>query len=149
MPLSNSNTSADTDVKCATLRTVLGRIGDKWSLYVLDHLHSRPKRFNEIKRGIDGISQRMLTLTLRSLERDGLVLRNVQSTKPVQVDYLLTELGHSLLGSVKALICWTETHWEDIHHARSRFDDAGEPEAFVSYYRDGKRWLANQTDRGR
>src|SRR3954454_14208636 len=85
-------------------------------------LKDGPRRFNELKRGICGISQRMLTLTLRGLERDGLVTRTMFPTIPPRVDYALTRLGRTLLDPVRALAAWAETNREDIQAARDRFD---------------------------
>jgi DNA-binding HxlR family transcriptional regulator len=82
---------------CRAVADVLARVGDKWTVYVVGHLRGGPMRFNEIRRAIGGISQRMLTLTLRGLERDGLVTRTVYPTIPPRVDYELTELGRTLI----------------------------------------------------
>ncbi len=140
MSLSRSNVAEDTEEMYAAVREVMARVGDKWSLYVMDSLRDQPQRFNELKRGLDGISQRMLTLTLRGLERDGLVLRKVYSTRPFQVEYALTDLGRTLLESARALACWAEKHWEDIHGARTRFDAANEAQVSTGHYRNGKPW---------
>ncbi len=91
-----------TDV-CPAVNTILSRIGDKWSVLIVMELSGGPRRFNEIKRDVAGISQRMLTLTLRGLERDGLVARKVYDTVPPKVEYSLTALGRSLQGPVMAL----------------------------------------------
>src|SRR5215813_13107849 len=91
---------------CRGVASVLSRVGDKWSVFVIMMLGDGPKRFNELKRQIGGISQRMLTLTLRGLERDGLVTRTVFPTIPPRVDYTLTALGRSLLDPVNALSDW-------------------------------------------
>lgn len=109
---------------CAAVRDIIGRIGDKWSVYLIKLLADGSLRFNEIKRSIDGISQRMLTLTLRSLERDGLVTRSVHPTVPPRVEYALTELGRTLLEPVQALAAWAAERREDIQAARDRFDRA-------------------------
>jgi DNA-binding HxlR family transcriptional regulator len=101
---------------------VLARVGDKWSVLIVMLLGDGPKRFNEIKRLVGGISQRMLTLTLRGLERDGLVTRTVFATVPPRVDYELTDLGRSLWTPVEALGLWARTHQEEIEAARQRFD---------------------------
>jgi DNA-binding HxlR family transcriptional regulator len=103
----------------------LNRIGDKWSVYVVSILGDGPKRFSELKRTIDGISQRMLTLTLRGLERDGLVTRTVFPTVPPRVDYELTPLGRTLLPPVMALAAWAKANGEQIYAARERFDARG------------------------
>jgi DNA-binding HxlR family transcriptional regulator len=101
---------------------VLSRVGDKWSVLVIMLLSDGPRRFNEIKRMVGGISQRMLTLTLRGLERDGLVTRTVFPTIPPRVDYELTELGHSLRQPVEALGQWVMAHLGEIDAARRHFD---------------------------
>ncbi|WP_150240986.1 winged helix-turn-helix transcriptional regulator [Nocardiopsis quinghaiensis] len=106
---------------CA-IRDVLDRIGDKWSVLVVVELAGGPRRFRELQRAIDGISQRMLTLTVRRLERDGLVLRTVYPTVPAQVDYRLTETGASLTHLVRALADWSLTHRSAIAEARHRYD---------------------------
>src|SRR4030095_14025682 len=91
---------------CRAVSDILARIGDKWSVLIISRLGEGPRRFNEIKRMIGGISQRMLTLTLRNLERDGLIRRNGTPTVPPRVDYALTDLGCDLLGPVSALGDW-------------------------------------------
>jgi DNA-binding HxlR family transcriptional regulator len=107
---------------CRAVSGVLARVGDKWSVLIVMLLGDGPKRFNEIKRLVGGISQRMLTLTLRGLERDGLVTRTVFATVPPRVDYELTDLGRSLWAPVEALGLWARTHQEEIETARERFD---------------------------
>jgi DNA-binding HxlR family transcriptional regulator len=107
---------------CRAVNTVLARVGDKWSVLIVAMLGDGPKRFNEIKRMVGGISQRMLTLTLRGLERDGLVTRTVYPTVPPRVDYELTELGHSLWKPVEALGAWARQNQVEIAAARLRFD---------------------------
>jgi DNA-binding HxlR family transcriptional regulator len=107
---------------CRAVSTVLARIGDKWSVLIVALLGDGPKRFNEIKRLVGGISQRMLTLTLRGLERDGLVKRTVFATVPPRVDYELTALGRSLWEPVAALGDWAKAHQGEIATARQRFD---------------------------
>jgi len=107
---------------CRGVATVLSRVGDKWSVLVIMLLGDRPRRFNELKRMIGGISQRMLTLTLRGLERDGLVTRTVFPTVPPRVDYELTDLGRGLSEPVKALGAWAHEHQPDIETARQNFD---------------------------
>lgn len=107
---------------CLAVRDVLHRVGDKWSVLVVSMLRERPLRFSELRRTIDGISQRMLTLTLRGLERDGLVVRTVTPTVPARVDYELTALGRTLLDPVLALAAWAEGHRREIALARARFD---------------------------
>ena len=107
---------------CRAVSAVLARVGDKWSVLVIMLLGEGPRRFNEIKRMVGGISQRMLTLTLRGLERDGLVTRTVFATVPPRVDYELTPLGRSLGEPVAALGLWARTHQVDIAAAQRRFD---------------------------
>lgn len=115
---------------CLAAREVLSRVGDKWSVFVISLLGDGPKRFSEIKRTIEGISQRMLTLTLRGLERDGLVTRTVFATVPPRVDYELTPLGATLLPPVRALATWAQAHRYEIQQARDRFD-ARDPKALA------------------
>lgn len=107
---------------CRGVAAILARVGDKWSVFVIMMLGDGPKRFNELKRLVGGISQRMLTLTLRGLERDGLVTRTVFPTIPPRVDYELTDLGRGLKEPVKALGEWAMQHQHQIETARSRFD---------------------------
>lgn len=105
------------------IRDVLDRVGDKWSVLVIVELANGPRRFRELQRAFDGISQRMLTLTVRRLERDGLVLRTIYPTVPARVDYRLTETGTSLTHLVKALADWSLAHRDSIAHARQTYDD--------------------------
>jgi DNA-binding HxlR family transcriptional regulator len=107
---------------CRAVSSVLARVGDKWSVLIIVLLGDGTKRFNEIKRLVGGISQRMLTLTLRGLERDGLVTRTIYPTIPPRVDYELTDSGRSLWQAVQPLAQWAHGHVSDIHQARSRFD---------------------------
>ncbi|UMG93761.1 helix-turn-helix domain-containing protein [Nocardioides sp. TF02-7] len=104
------------------MRQILDRIADKWSLLVIALLQRRTMRFNELRREIDGISQRMLTVTLRHLERDGLVCRTVHAEVPPRVEYHLTDLGCTLLDIIQPLVDWTEEHQHQIAHARAEFD---------------------------
>lgn len=104
------------------VREVLNRVGDKWSILVVTLLNDGPRRFSDLKRAIEGISQRMLTLTLKGLERDGLVTRTVFPTIPPRVDYALTRLGKTLLEPVVALARWAEKNRFQIQEARDRFD---------------------------
>ena len=108
---------------CRAVSSVLARVGDKWSVLIIVLLGDGPKRFNEIKRIVGGISQRMLTLTLRGLERDGLVKRTQFPTIPPRVDYELTELGRSLWEAVKPLGQWAQGHVRHITRARAAFDE--------------------------
>jgi DNA-binding HxlR family transcriptional regulator len=107
---------------CRAVNSVLARVGDKWSVLIITLLGNGKQRFNEIKRMVDGISQRMLTLTLRGLERDGLVKRTIYPTIPPRVEYELTELGRSLRCAVVPLGKWATEHVGDIHTARETFD---------------------------
>ena len=107
---------------CRAVSDVLARVGDKWSVLVVSRLGDGPLRFNELRRSIGGISQRMLTLTLRGLERDGLITRTVFPTVPPRVDYALTALGRDLLGPVSALGAWAIHNQPKIARARETFD---------------------------
>jgi DNA-binding HxlR family transcriptional regulator len=111
---------------CRTISTLLSRIGDKWTVLVVSTLGEGPRRFNELRREIPSVSQRMLTLTLLNLERDGIVSRTVTPTIPPRVDYELTNLGHSLLKPITALAEWALQNVEAIHEAQSRFDSEHE-----------------------
>ncbi|MFE6862926.1 winged helix-turn-helix transcriptional regulator [Nocardia sp. NPDC057668] len=104
------------------VRQILDRVADKWSLLVIALLEERTLRFSELKYKIDGVSQRMLSRTLRQLERDGLVERTVYPTVPPRVDYALTPLGASLHTTIKALVTWTEAHQNQIAAARDNYD---------------------------
>ncbi len=107
---------------CRSTADVLMLVGDKWSVLVVVMLGNGPRRFNELKRAVNGISQRMLTLTLRGLERDGLVTRTVFPTIPPRVDYELTELGRSLFGPISALGAWAIENRAAMDRARAAFD---------------------------
>src|SRR2546430_1132028 len=109
---------------CRAVGEILSRVGDKWTVLVVGVLGDGPKRFSEVRRALGSISQRMLTLTLRALERDGLVTRTVTPTIPPRVDYALTRLGHSLLEPVSSLGLWARQNRSAIHDARRRFDVA-------------------------
>lgn len=109
---------------CAAVAPVLARVGDKWSVLIVRALGGGPRRFNDLKRDIGGISQRMLSLTLRGLERDGLVTRTVFATVPPRVDYALTDLGRSLWEPVEALGAWAQRHHATIAAAQRRYDGA-------------------------
>jgi DNA-binding HxlR family transcriptional regulator len=104
------------------VRDVLDRIGDKWSILMIMTLATRPQRFSELHRAVRDISKRMLTQTLRDLERDGLITRHVFPTKPPSVEYRLSPLGRSLLEPMAGLIDWADRRYSDIHEARARFD---------------------------
>lgn len=108
---------------CRAVSSVLARVGDKWSVLIIVLLGDGTKRFNEIKRMVGGISQRMLTLTLKGLERDGLVTRAFFPTIPPRVEYSLTELGRSLRRAVEPLGLWARVHVKDIESARTGFDE--------------------------
>jgi DNA-binding HxlR family transcriptional regulator len=110
---------------CRAVSEVLSRIGDKWTVLVVSTLGDGPKRFNELRHALGSISQRMLTLTLRALERDGLVTRTVFPTVPPRVVYELTRLGLSLLEPVNALGLWARKNRSAIQQARQRFDTVG------------------------
>ncbi len=107
---------------CRAISDILARVGDKWSVLVVTRLGPGSLRFNELRRAIGGISQRMLTLTLRGLERDGLVTRTVTPSVPPRVDYALTALGRDLLQPVSALGDWAMRHQAKIARAREAFD---------------------------
>ena len=111
---------------CRTISTLLSRIGDKWTVLVVQTLGGGSKRFNELRREIPSVSQRMLTLTLRNLERDGLVKRTVTPTIPPRVDYELTALGHSLQKPICALARWALDNVGPIHEAEAKFDSRRE-----------------------
>jgi DNA-binding HxlR family transcriptional regulator len=106
---------------CPT-REVLNRIGNKWSILVVRLLRKGPKRFNELRGLLDGISQRMLTLTLRGLERDGIVKRMITPTVPPRVDYELTSMGRSLLKPIMAMAVWSDENRAAIQESRKRYD---------------------------
>jgi DNA-binding HxlR family transcriptional regulator len=108
--------------QCLAVREVLDRVGDKWSVLIVGLLGDGSKRFSELRRSIEGISQRMLTLTLRGLERDGLVTRTVTPTIPPRVDYQLTASGRTLLEPITSLAEWSEKNRVVIQEARNRFD---------------------------
>jgi DNA-binding HxlR family transcriptional regulator len=118
-----------TDPVCRTISTLLSRIGDKWTVLVVQTLAEGPRRFNELRREIPSVSQRMLTLTLRNLERDGIVNRTVTPSIPPRVDYELTELGMSLQKPICGLAGWARDHVSEIHDARARFDSEQDAKA--------------------
>ncbi len=129
---------------CARVAPILSRIGDKWTILVVMLLGGGPMRFNELRRRIGGISQRMLTLTVRGLERDGFVTRTVFPTIPPRVDYELTALGRSLLAPIEHLGSWTMENISLIEDAQRRFDqaagkqpvdDPSEPAALMNFFR--------------
>jgi DNA-binding HxlR family transcriptional regulator len=104
------------------VRSILDRIGDKWAIYVVDRLGQGPRRFSELRRGIDGITSRMLTVTLRGLERDGILTRTVHAAVPPRVDYELTPLGETLRDTIGQLVAWAEAHITEIEAAQSDYD---------------------------
>ncbi|MGH7003353.1 MAG: winged helix-turn-helix transcriptional regulator [Alphaproteobacteria bacterium] len=120
---------------CTAVHHILARVGDKWTVLVVSHLGNGSMRFNELRRTINGISQKMLTSTLRGLERDGFVTRTVFPTIPPRVDYALTDLGRDLLVPVKALGDWAIENEQRVSQARAQFDaayrDAGERPSFA------------------
>jgi DNA-binding HxlR family transcriptional regulator len=128
MSLSIKDLPHDTGA-CPAVREVLNRIGDKWSVQIVRLLGERPHRFSELRRSIEGISQRMLTLTLRGLERDGLVTRTIEPSIPPKVEYALTDLGRTLLVPVYALAQWAVDHRFSIHAAQQKYDSANAREA--------------------
>ena len=107
---------------CQGVNDILGLVGDKWTVQVVIALLERPRRFNDLKRQVDGISQQMLTRTLKALERDGMVDRAVRATTPPQVDYSLTALGLSLSTAVRQLADWAVAHRDDIRENRLHFE---------------------------
>lgn len=117
----------DEDV-CPQVLQILGVIGDKWSILVVGQLRDGTLRFGELHRAVTGISQRMLTLTLRQLERDGLLTRTVYAAVPPRVEYTLTELGSTLLDAATALGNWATVHREEIGENRRRYDDTHPPQ---------------------
>ena len=104
-------------------RQVLKRVGDKWTVLIIGILERGTIRFGSLRREVEGISQKMLTQTLRNLERDGLIKREVFAEVPVRVQYSLTEMGRSLIPVLKPLIQWSEAHLVEIEKAQQRFDD--------------------------
>jgi DNA-binding HxlR family transcriptional regulator len=116
---------------CRAVADVLARVGDKWTVYIVKLLADGPMRFNEMRRAVSAISQRMLSLTLRGLERDGLVTRTVTPSIPPRVDYELTPLGLTLIEPIKALGAWAIANRMQVEAARSAFDKANAGSAAV------------------
>ena len=114
------------DAARCPIRDVLDRLGDKWTTLILIALAVRARRFSELHRAVPDISKRMLTQTLRELERDGLITRHVFPTKPPSVEYRLAPLGSSLLAPLAALVAWAESSHADVRLARARFDGAAQ-----------------------
>lgn len=123
--LGNGKLTASFDADCGATRDILDRVGDKWSVLVVVLLGEGRMRFNELRRALDGISQRVLTSTLRGLERDGLVKRKVYPTNPPRVDYALTKIGQTLLDPVRTLAVWAQGHRAEVMSARDAFDRRG------------------------
>ena len=115
--------AAEGEANCKALARILDRVGDKWTIMVVGVLSHGPMRFNALQRTIPGISHRMLTLTLRGLERDGLVKRIPFATIPPRVDYELTETGHSLTEPLRTLAAWARSRQADIEAAQQHFDE--------------------------
>lgn len=113
--------------KLCNARRILDRVGDKWSISVIYELGKGTRRFTELRRAIDGISQRMLTATVRTLERDGLVRRTVYPVVPPRVEYALTPLGQTLLCIVDQLMTWAIEHTDDLDRAREAYDAKADP----------------------
>jgi DNA-binding HxlR family transcriptional regulator len=111
--------------RACTVREVLDRVGGKWSIGIIVEASQGPIRFTELERRLEGISRRMLTLTLRNLERDGLLERTVYPTVPPKVEYLATPMARELYDSLVALTAWAERHREGISRARNRYDRRG------------------------
>lgn len=120
MDMPTPPTQPGTNADCRKINQILGRLGDKWTVQAISMLAQRPRRFNELKRLIGGISQQMLTRTLRALEADGMVTRTVYPTVPPQVEYSLTPLGVSLSGPMMQLAMWVLDHLDEIEDNRAR-----------------------------
>lgn len=114
-----------THADCRRIGDIVGTVGDRWMMPVVGVLAAGPRRFNDIRRTVGGISQQMLTRTLRALERDGMVVRTVHPTVPPQVEYALSPLGHSFAERMQGLGLWAHQHLEEIEDHRARFDRAG------------------------
>lgn len=127
--MSPRNTALHRAETCPAVREVLNRVGDKWSVQIVALLGDGTMRFSELRRSIEGISQRMLTLTLRNLERDGLVRRTVFPVVPPRVDYELTRLGKTLLVPIQGLAEWASEHRTSIQEARETFDRGAKTKA--------------------
>lgn len=123
--LNAADDSAPDAKACKALGAILDRVGDKWTVLVVGALADGPMRFNALQRTTQGVSHRMLTLTLRGLERDGLVKRTAFPTVPPRVDYELTELGQSLTAPLKALARWASTNRDSVEASREAYDARG------------------------
>ena len=121
-PLTASDTGAARGPTSCRAREVLQRVGDKWSMYAIDLLGQGTMRFTELHRAIDGITARMLTVTLRGLERDGIVTRTIHPVIPPRVEYALTPMGRTLLDSIGRLVTWADSHLPEIEAARAAYD---------------------------
>ncbi|MBP1853244.1 winged helix-turn-helix transcriptional regulator [Rhizobium halophytocola] len=115
-------TATHSEAACRGVSEILSRVGDKWTIQVVVALRSGSRRFNGLKREVNGISQQMLTRTLKTLERDGMVERAVRDTTPPQVEYTLTPLGHSLSDTARQLAQWATQHRDRIAENRERYD---------------------------
>jgi DNA-binding HxlR family transcriptional regulator len=113
----------NTELSPCRAREVLQRVGDKWSMYVIDLLGQGTMRFSELHRSIDGITARMLTVTLRGLERDGIVTRTIHPVIPPRVEYDLTPMGQTLLDAIGQLVTWADSHLPEISAAQAAYDD--------------------------
>jgi DNA-binding HxlR family transcriptional regulator len=110
------------ELSACRAREVLQRVGDKWSVFVIDLLGQGTMRFSELHRSIDGITARMLTVTLRGLERDGIVTRTIHPVIPPRVDYALTPMGRTLLDTIGQLVTWADSHLPEVEDARAAYD---------------------------
>ena len=127
MTVTGDETEAGSASASCRVRMVLDRVGDKWAIYVVDRLGAGPRRFSELNRGIDGITARMLTVTLRGLERDGILTRTVHAAVPPRVDYALTPLGETLLETIGQLATWADAHTDEIQAAQAAYDARSGP----------------------
>ena len=125
MAVTDPRLGTQNPTECQRVGEVLARVGDKWTVLIINELGDGPRRFNTLRRQIEGVSQRMLTLTLKNLERDGLVSRAVTPSVPPRVDYALTDLGRAMLVPVRALGRWAAAHIPQMDAARGRYDAAG------------------------
>jgi len=118
----SSGAACESGAASCRAREVLQRVGDKWSVYAIDLLGQGTMRFSELHRAIDGITARMLTVTLRGLERDGIVTRTIHPVIPPRVEYALTPMGRTLLCTIGQLVSWTDSHLPEIEAARAAYD---------------------------
>jgi DNA-binding HxlR family transcriptional regulator len=124
MTKNSTNKRVFHNTEACPIRNVVAQIGDKWSMLILFALVDGPDRFNALKSRVIGISQRMLTQTLRDLEREGYVKRTVYAEVPVKVEYQLTPMGKELVKPLYQLVSWAEKNHDDIKHARKAYDDS-------------------------